>query len=118
MARMYPSDAPSHGTTSPAEKKLYYWFKENLSDVFVVFHGVRFVGQPRPGVKADREGDFIILHPDFGFLIIEVKGGQSVSYDATKDVWTINGRELQESPIEQAYAERRAIQDYIKSLSE
>ncbi|WP_122878129.1 AAA family ATPase [Burkholderia pseudomallei] len=78
MARMIPSDGPSL-TGSNAEHDLYPVLKEKLSDDFVVIHGVPWltdVASRRSSTgKPTGEIDFLILHPEYGVLAIEVKGG-------------------------------------------
>lgn len=78
MARMIPSDGPSV-TESDAELDLYPIFKEKLSDDFVVIHSVPWLtdvaSRRSPAGKPTGEIDFLILHPDYGVLAIEVKGG-------------------------------------------
>lgn len=79
MARMIPSDGPSL-TESNAENDLYPIFKEKLSDDFVVIHSVPWltdVASRRSSTgKPTGEIDFLILHPEYGVLAIEVKGGR------------------------------------------
>lgn len=36
------------------------------------------------------EVDFLLVHKELGVVLIEVKGGTGWSYDATKDIWTVN----------------------------
>lgn len=60
---------------SPAEERTYRACV-SLPDDWVVFHSLRTVGiEPGEGAR-DREGDFVVLHPGFGMLVIEVKGGR------------------------------------------
>lgn len=76
---MIPSDGPSL-TESRAEIDLYSIFKEQLSDDFVVIHSVPWltdVASRRSSIGAPTgEVDFLILHPVYGVLAIEVKGGR------------------------------------------
>lgn len=85
MARMIPSDGPSD-TDSAAERDLYPVLREQLSDEFVVVHGLPWLttltrrGQDSRGAKLlgppTGEIDFLILHAELGVLAIEVKGGR------------------------------------------
>jgi hypothetical protein len=111
VARMFPTNRPRQGTRSALERKLYYELKQHLGDPFLVFHGVRFARRTAQGT--DREGDFIIVHPAFGILIIEVKAGD-VHYDGRTNTWLINGEE-RESPIAQVHAERYAVEAHVRS---
>ncbi|MFN9614541.1 MAG: nuclease-related domain-containing protein, partial [Dolichospermum sp.] len=60
---MIPSSIPDKA--SQGEKRLYNILKNKLSDNFYVWYEPRIDG---------RYPDFIILSPDFGLLVIEVKG--------------------------------------------
>ncbi|MFM6054205.1 MAG: nuclease-related domain-containing protein, partial [Sphaerospermopsis kisseleviana] len=60
---MIPPSIPDKA--SKGEKRLYSILKDRLSDSFSVWY------EPRID---DRYPDFIILSPDFGLLVIEVKG--------------------------------------------
>ena len=71
-----------------------------LPDKYVVFHSLRWVAQhetqkPRRGVG---EGDFIILDPTRGILVIEVKGG--LIRASGRRWYQTNRRDLQEREIE------------------
>ena len=76
---MIPADGPAL-TGSQAECDLYPIFKEQLSDDFVVIHSVPWltdVASRRSSTGAPTgEVDFLILHPEYGVLAIEVKGGR------------------------------------------
>ncbi|MGB3205730.1 MAG: NERD domain-containing protein [Crinalium sp.] len=98
MARMIPQKL-SPTTKSNAEKKLFQIFEKNLSDEYIVFHGAWW--QHIKYVVQDREADFIIIHPDKGILIVEVKGGK-ISYDAVNMAWYTNNNKLKISPFIQA----------------
>lgn len=63
MAMMIPFSIPNKA--SQGEKRLYNILKNKLSDNFYVWYEPRIDG---------RYPDFIILSPDFGLLVIEVKG--------------------------------------------
>src|SRR5258708_3755946 len=79
MARMIPADWPAL-SGSRAECDLYLIFKEQLSHDFVVIHSVPWltdVASRRSSTVAPTgEVDFLILHPEYGVLAIEVKGGR------------------------------------------
>ena len=59
-----------------------------LDDDFVVFHSLSWHAQSR---KPDGEADFLIGHPDLGFIVVEVKGG-AINFDATTARWTSRDR--------------------------
>jgi len=65
------------------------------------YANVRFVARARPtGPAHDGEADLVIVHPEHGLLVIEVKSGEP-SRDG-QDRWFIGGRQLARSPFKQA----------------
>ena len=73
MALMYPTSLPDD-VASAAERRLFGLFQAQLPDDFVVLHSVKWLVRER---RFDRDGeaDFLIVHPDLGILVLEVKGG-------------------------------------------
>lgn len=78
MAHMYPADlTPTEGRHG--EYLVYTLLRDALPEPsWHIFHNLRF-HLDRSGTRS-RELDFVILHPDRGCLVIEVKGG-SYAYD-------------------------------------
>ena len=113
MARMYPK--PMHpDTKSHAERTLYAGFEEQLPDEVVVFHSVAWqVRDTRDGVR-DGEADFCLAHPDFGLLIVEVKGGR-IRYDGTSGQWFSNQYEIKD-PFQQGRTAKYSLLDKLKEL--
>ncbi len=65
------------------------------------YANVRFVARTRPtGPAHDGEADLVIVHPEHGLLVIEVKSGEP-SRDG-QNRWFIGGHQLTRSPFEQA----------------
>lgn len=99
MANMYPrylqtdKELEEAGLTpiSSAERRLFDLFKRCLSDDYSVFHGVLLQAPRRGGGIHDREIDFLIAHPEYGLLTIEVKGGL-IQIDGTTGKWTSRDR--------------------------
>ena len=79
MARMIPlrTEAELIGLAekNPAEADVYRCCVD-LPDNWVVLHGLRTITIESGEGARDREGDFVVLHPDFGLLVVEVKGGR------------------------------------------
>lgn len=79
MARMFPARFPrseGEGSFSRAEKELFDGFRNQLNDEWVVYFGRKFVAPKwRNRAPEDGEIDFLVGHPQFGILVIEVKGG-------------------------------------------
>ncbi len=74
MAHMYPADlTPAEGRHG--EYLVYSMLRDALPEPsWHIFHSLRF-HLDKSGTRS-RELDFIVLHPDRGCLVIEVKGGQ------------------------------------------
>jgi len=113
MARMYPQpirpDTPSH-----AERELYTEFQRQLPDDFAVFHSVCWqVRDTTSGVR-DGEADFVIVHPDFGILLVEVKGGR-IRYEGQTGRWFSNENPIKD-PFKQAREGKYSLLDKLKEL--
>ena len=106
MARMYPN-RPRIETKSHAEGRLYNTFRDSLPDDYVVFHSVAWqVRDTRSGVW-DGEADFVVVHPDQGVLVIEVKGGR-IRYDGATGEWWSNQNPIKD-PFEQARSSKYSL---------
>src|SRR6266540_1834878 len=112
MARMVPF--PMLPTVSSAERRLYEGFLEQLGEEYVVYHSVDWVlASPTPGgPPIQGESDFLIAHPVYGLLVLEVKGGD-LTYDPTTRRWAQTGGSgrhfLDEDPFHQARDEMHSL---------
>ncbi|HKP52054.1 MAG TPA: NERD domain-containing protein/DEAD/DEAH box helicase [Chloroflexia bacterium] len=86
MAQMFPNQVQWDLPKQIAEKKVYDAFRL-LPDPYIVFHSVQWQFLDNDGRPQDGEADFVIAHPDHGVLVIEVKGGQRISFDDTSGKW-------------------------------
>ncbi|MCQ9390190.1 NERD domain-containing protein [Pseudomonas viridiflava] len=79
MARMIPDNGP-RGTESKGERDLYTILKAELPNDYVVIHSLPWlssaVTKVDPQAKPTGEIDFLIIHPDKGLLVLEVKSGE------------------------------------------
>lgn len=76
MATCYPdygNDENPFG--SSGERAFYLACRKSLPPVYSVFHSVGWISRSKGNVH-DGEVDFLICHPDRGFLVVEVKGGR------------------------------------------
>jgi len=113
MARMYPKPIRPD-TRSHAERKLYAEFQSQLTDDFVVFHSVWWqVRDTATGVR-DGEADFVLAHPDFGILLVEVKGGR-IRYDGQTGQWFSNNNPIKD-PFEQGREGKYSLLEKLKEL--
>jgi hypothetical protein len=112
MAQMFPKK-PLNDTQSKSEIDLFYALEHQLSNSYLAFHSVAWqIPDTIQGVS-DGETDFVILDPNTGLLIIEVKGGD-IKYDGRIGKWYSNGYEITD-PIKQA---RKAKYSLLKKLKE
>src|SRR5579884_4166290 len=123
MAHMYPPDGPSAQTTSSAEIKVYNALA-TLDDAYHVIHHTQWVTKPsgrgRRGSKRQiGENDFVIIHPEKGIIVLEVKGGR-VRFDGNRFFTTpllpaANDREQETTnPFEQARQFMFALKDFLE----
>lgn len=113
MAQMYPSRFDQN-TSSPAEKRLFPVLQAHLSDDYTVFHGPALQVTRKSGGVDDREIDFLVAHPRYGLLAIEVKGGQ-ITIDGTTKQWFQNGKRLKKSPIQQIKQATYDLHSYLQN---
>ncbi len=97
-----------------AEVRIYDLLQLQLGAGWTVFYSRPWLGLTPTGGEKDGECDFVIVHPEHGFLAIEVKGG-GISYDPANDSWLSTDRygirHVIKNPIEQA---RRAKHELLR----
>ena len=112
MARIYPESIEQYNPTY-SEKVVFDCLKNQLDDNYYVFYSISWIYN-NFGVKEQSEVDFLVFDPRYGYLCIEVKGGQSIRIE--DNVWYIkesnSERKLKRSPFEQAEASMRYFLDY------
>lgn len=104
MAIMYPKNIAEY-LPEDSERIVYLELKNQLPDTFEVFYSVKWTTYKK-GKLIKSEADFIIASPDYGFLCLEVKGGNNITVDDDNN-WKLidyaNGeRYLSCSPYDQA----------------
>jgi hypothetical protein len=112
MAIMNPKH-PAAGTKSKAEEKLF-WALQKLPDSYRIFHSVKWYFFDLKRGKQEGEADFVIFDPDDRILVLEVKGGQHISYDANLDQWYSNGNKI-DDPFEQGQRAEHIFLNQIKN---
>ncbi len=73
-------------TKSRAERQVFDLLERALPHSYDVLHHVRWVQRRRSSGGRDGETDFLIVHPERGILVMEVKGGR-VRYEAVSGRW-------------------------------
>lgn len=114
MARFYPNQLRGKATRG---ERLVFERLHELDDSWIVLHSVGFVAQERRGARPG-EIDFVLLHGEFGLLVLEVKDG---SYEVAGRHWYALGRggrvPLGRSPFEQATDNRYKLARWLKKAS-
>ncbi len=117
---MHPAE-PLKGTLSSGERKAFFSLKENLPDEFIALHSVPLLlASERDRRLLPGEIDFLVCHPGYGVLAIEVKGG-AISCDAQNQRWaSTSGRgQIYEikNPYEQVRRNMFLLWDELKEAS-
>ena len=119
MAIMHPSGIPE-GSCPYSEEKFFSACKEQLPEKCHVFYSVRWYTTNHDGVREDSECDFLIVHPNYGFLCVEVKGGTGMRVE--DGAWYLTDRygerRLHRSPYAQAEASMRFFKKYYEDETE
>jgi hypothetical protein len=118
MARMIPDIDPSTVEHS-SEEPVYRALRDQLSDDHLVLHSYPWLRPWRDnGALAEGEADFVVLHPEKGMLVLEVKGGESIRHDGKR--WyrqTRNGLEEFKDPFVQGRRNVHALLDIARERS-
>jgi nucleotide-binding universal stress UspA family protein len=80
MAIMIPDVAPDQ-IIYGSERDVYIALRDQLPDVYRVVHSLPWLRPNRDDADAplrEGEADFVIFHPDYGLLVLEVKGGEEM----------------------------------------
>lgn len=118
MARMIPNVELAE-IQHASEAPVYQALRDQLSDQFVVLHSYPWL-RPTRGEGALREGeaDFVVLHPDLGILVLEVKGGSNIRHDGHG--WfrdNQSGPKPFQDPFVQAQRNMHSLLDVIEERS-
>jgi hypothetical protein len=118
MATIIPdlTDAQLADLPSKAEAKVYKALRDSLPRDFVVFFQVGWILRREEEQAKDGETDFVVCHPDLGYVCIEVKGG-GVGFDSSTGDWFSVDRHLQKhvinNPINQALKAKYSIRSKL-----
>jgi hypothetical protein len=110
------TDAQLTELPSQAEAKVYRALRDGLTGDFVVFFQVGWILRREEEQAKDGETDFVVCHPDLGYLCIEVKGG-GVGFDSTSGEWFSVDRHRQKhvinNPANQALKAKYSIRSKL-----
>ncbi len=97
-----------------AERLVESVLREALPGGARLYPNVRFIAKTRErGPAHDGEADLVVVHPEYGLLVIEVKDG-APSRDAANR-WFLGGRQLDRSPFQQAEDAKRDLRRTIEA---
>jgi hypothetical protein len=115
VARFFPKEPLNHY----ASEALVRTALAQLDDTWRVFHSVAWQSE-RYGRQGDGEADFVILHPERGLLVLEVKGGERIEVDGGK-WYSINSQTGErvgiKNPFEQARDSKYALLRYLAGVA-
>lgn len=120
MAQFCPEQWIERRGRRSAERQ-FYDRCHDLGPDFIIIHDIEWHGE-RPKGYSYYQNDFLIIHPDYGILLVEVKGGKSIKYE--KRQWIVEPHQgepvkLSRSPLTQAYDGLRAfLRDLQKDYPE
>ncbi|RMD77768.1 MAG: DUF2075 domain-containing protein, partial [Lentisphaerae bacterium] len=111
--RIFPEKCPREISRRNAEYRLFREFSRQLSSDFTVIHSYPWLACDGRGRATHpmREGecDFIIIHPRFGMLALEVKSG-TLTYQRKSGNWF---REEDHSVIQDPYRQAQRSMHYL-----
>lgn len=109
MARTYPEAFPEEGA-SEAERRVFEALRDRLGPEYTVIAQLAWLSPEPSGRPREGEADIVVVHPDWGLLAVEVKGG-IIAADPGRG-WTSNGESIKD-PVAQA---RRAAHELSRRL--
>lgn len=117
MAIMIP-DVPADQIAHGSEREVYVQLRDQLSDDYRVVHSLPWLRPDRGDAdKPLREGeaDFVVFHPGYGLLVLEVKGGEEMYAKGHQWYRKIpSGERKITNPFEQARRNMHALTDAIE----
>lgn len=123
MAQMIPnlSEQQLDKLDSSAEAKLYRAFRDFLPNAYLVLFQVGWILRRENDQARDGETDFLVSHPDYGYLTVEVKGG-GVSFEGDSGRWySIDRHHVRheiKNPVNQALRAKYSILTKLRENSD
>ena len=118
---IFPPAFPKEWVDDPlrrAELRVFERLRDQLTD-FTVFYNCNWFDTSSRANRTDGEADFIVAHPKWGFIVLEVKGGQ-ISRDERTRIWRSRDRRGQsfeiKNPVEQARTSKYVILNKVRDL--
>ncbi|MCI0752157.1 nuclease-related domain-containing DEAD/DEAH box helicase [Teichococcus vastitatis] len=117
MARMYP-DVPASDLEHASEEPVYLALRDQLGEDYAALHSYPWLRPWRGDALLEGEADFVVLHPQRGILVLEVKGGEDIRHDGRR--WfrsTSSGPKEFQDPFVQARRNMHALLDIVRERS-
>jgi hypothetical protein len=102
---LYPPNG-TRPTDSEAERRFHDALRRSLPPTWIAWHSMRLTTNRNDSAEAD----FVIVAPDRGILVVEVKGG---IIEERGGQWFQNDRAMEKSPLEQAWRTRGLIRERL-----
>jgi hypothetical protein len=121
MAKIYPERPPQSIIDDPGRRDELIVFNalKDLPERYRIFYSMHWQGFNRFQEVNEGEADFVIVHPDQGIIVLEVKGG-GITYNADHDQWysqSLGGVTHRiKDPIIQARNSHYEIRDRLEEL--
>jgi hypothetical protein len=100
MASLIPAQ-PLSGIPNSAEKDVAKALVKTLDKDWLIYHSYPWMNFNKKGALRLGEIDFVLYHPKWGLLVLEVKGGK-LRFDSATQTWFQSERPMEEAPLEQA----------------
>lgn len=116
MARILPDVDPAQ-LEHTSEEPAYIALRDQLGGDYMVLHSYPWLRPWREDALAEGEADFVVVHPERGVLVLEVKGGE-VRHDGYR--WfrdSASGPKEFKDPFRQAQRNMHALLDIIRERS-
>ncbi len=98
-----------------SERAVALAFSRTLESSWTIFHSYCWL-RSKQGHQKERlvegEADFVLLHPQWGLYVLEVKGGR-VDYDSSRGLWRQNDHQMK-CPFDQAQKNMHALIEQIQ----
>ncbi|MBY0552605.1 MAG: NERD domain-containing protein [Candidatus Obscuribacterales bacterium] len=119
--QIYPKMVPNEWRKDPRRRAefLVYDRLAELPEGWYVFYDVEWLSKVRGRTPEDGQTDFVILHPMYGLLLLEVKGG-AIKYIGENSQWTSTDRNgVQHNikdPFQQVQRSKYALKEKLASI--
>jgi hypothetical protein len=110
MPTMYPTPLPEaviRDGAREAERRVYDALGSHLGPSHSVFYSVAWLSKAPRAAARDGEADFVVVHPERGALLLEVKGGR-VGRDGASGKWRSIDHFGRIHPIHDPFAQVKA----------